>query len=263
MSLYPSFNNNSSNSKTNNNEILFSARVKDILLSNEQPLYKKTNGWVDVGIIEFKPLYDTIDSDNNQNLLAKPLYSNIKQFPLKEEIVLILKAPSYKLNDDPNIMEFYYIPFPINIWNNINHNSFPDIVRYNNNPKDLLFGKNFKENENVRNLLPEEGDFINEGRFGNSIRFASTNKNSNNFWSNNGENGDPILIIRNTKPKSNKDSLPWVPIYEDINNDDSSIYCTSTQEIPLELSCKNLQSFDITLSNSFNSSLQIPDANLF
>ena len=77
---------------------------------------------------------------------------------------------------------------------------------------------------------------------GNSIRFGSTAKptdiNALNDWSEVGENGDPITIIRNGQPSESSDE-GWVPITEDINNDLSSIYQTSTQQIPIEVSNQN------------------------
>jgi hypothetical protein len=264
MSLFPSLNNNNNKSSDSNKDnILFSARVKDILLSNEQKIFQKIGGWASLGTIQFKPLFGTIDSNTLTSLYAKPLFSNIKQYPVKEEIVIILSAPSQNINDNSNAQDFYYIPFPVGIWNSNHHNSFPDIEKFNSDPKDLEQGKVFKEKEGIKNLLPEEGDIIFEGRFGQSVRMSSTNnkKLNKNPWSDVGNDGDPIIIIRNGQIQTN--SSPWTPVYEDINGDDSSIYMTSTQEIPLELSCKNLKSYDITLSDSFNSSLQIPDANLF
>ena len=264
MSLFPSLNNNSSQkSDSQGNNILFSARVKDILLSNEQKIFQKIGGWASLGTIQFKPLFSTIDSNTLTPLYAKPLFSNIKQYPIKEEIVIILSVPSNNINNNSNSQDFYYIPIPVGIWNSNHHNSFPDIDKFNSDPKDLEQGKIFKEKEGIKNLLPEEGDLILEGRFGNSIRFSSTNgkKLNKNPWSDVGKDGDPIIIIRNGQFYT--ESSPWTPTYEDINNDNSSIYMTSTQEIPLELSCKNLKSYDITLSDTFNSSLQIPDANLF
>lgn len=262
MSLYPGSDSNSNNGNKSYSNILFPARVKDILLSNEQELFKNTEGWADLGIIQFKPLYQSIDIDSNSNLFAKPLFSNIKQYPLKEELVLIINAPSNNLNNNPNSNDFYYFPLPISIWNSNHHNAFPDISNYNYNPKELNLGNSFQEQEGIKNLLPEEGDVIIEGRYGNSIRFSSTTKNQKNPWSSIGKNGDPIIIIRNGQLLQ-PESSPWTPTYEDINGDNSSIYITSGQEIPLELACKNLKSFNITLSNSFNSSLIIPDANSF
>ena len=261
MSLYPS--SQSSKSKTNSNSKgdIFPARVKDILLSNEQPFFKETNGWGDIGIIKFKPLYKTIDIDSVITLTARPLFNNIQSLPLKEELVLIISAPSSDLNDNPNASEFYYFPYSLNIWNNNHNNAMPDVVTYDFKKEDLKLGNHFSEIEGIKKLLNEEGDVIIEGRFGNSIRFSSTG-DSKNPWSSEGDKGKPITIFRNGQ-SNDPTSSPWTPIYEDINNDDSSIYMTSGQEIPLELSCKNLQSFNITVASSFNSSLQIPDSNSF
>ncbi len=263
MGLYPTQDRSSSSGDTKkSSNILFAARVKDILLTNEQELFKKLSGWADIGTIQFKPINSSADINTPSVTFAKPLFTNIKQYPLKEELVLILTAPSNKLNSNPNSTDFYYFPYPIGIWNSNHINPFPDIPNYENKPDDLNLGDSFKEKEGIKNLLPEEGDVIVEGRWGNSIRFSSTSKKSNNSWSSVGEDGDPIIIIRNGQVVQS-DSAPWTPTYEDINSDGSSIYMTSGQEIPLELACKNLQSFNITLSNSFNPQLVIPDLNSF
>jgi len=265
MSLYPNINQNNNNSKSQNQNILFPARVKDICLNNNQKIFSKVDGWVGLGTILFKPLYSTIDNGVDSFLVAKPLFSNIKQYPLKEELVLILNSPSYKLNNNPNSSDYYYFPLPIGLWNNINHNTMPDIDVFNSDPKDLNIGNTFVEAENIKSLLPEEGDIILEGRFGNSIRFSSTTNNkktNNNSWSSNGNNGDPILIITNNH--NNKiESNPWNPIQEDINNDGSSIYISSNQEILIDYASKNLKTLNINIATPFNSVLQIPDDNIF
>jgi hypothetical protein len=94
-------------------------------------------------------------------------------------------------------------------------------------------GKTFKEKIDIHPLLPYEGDTIYEGRWGNSFRLGSTVKNAtiSNKWSSIGENGDPILILRNGQTTYTSDS--WIPETEDINGDLSSIYLTSTQQLPL------------------------------
>jgi hypothetical protein len=69
----------------------------------------------------------------------------------------------------------------------------------------------------------------------------------------------PITIIRNNQSNIDINSDPWVPVYEDPNNDGSSIYLCAGQDIPLNYASKNLKSFNITLGAGFNSSLQIPD----
>ena len=59
-----------------------------------------------------------------------------------------------------------------------------------------------------------------------------------NNWSNTGENGNPITIIRNGQPEDASEE-GYLPIVEDINKDLSSIYLTSNQEIPLKTTITN------------------------
>jgi hypothetical protein len=73
------------------------------------------------------------------------------------------------------------------------------------------------------------------------MRLGSTVKNTPNTWSSTGENGDPITIIRNGQ--GNQTDEGWIPTVEDINNDDTSIYFTSTQKIPLEASSTSYSSY--------------------
>lgn len=262
MSLYPNFNSQNKSQPSDTSNILFPARVKDVILSNNNKNFKNQNGWVGIGNIQFKPLYQGVDINNNSSLFAKPLFSNLKSYPIKEEIVLIINAPSQNLNNSPNSSDYYYFPFSIALWNNINNNAMPDITNYDFNPKELNFGSTFKE-KIIRSLLPEEGDLLIEGRFGNSIRFSSStpNKNNNNnSWSSIGQSGDPILIISNNH--NPEDSNPWIPYQEDINKDGSSIYMCSSQEIPINLACKNMKSFNVTISNAFSNTLSIPDSNI-
>lgn len=260
MSLYPTQNNNNSSVKnsTGGGNSIFPARVKDIILNNNTKFFKESNGWGSLNLIKFKPLYSSVEGDKDSYSIAKPLFSNIKQIPLKEELVLIIVAPTDGLNDNDNDFGYYYMPFPINIWNNNHHNAFPDINKFNRNPNNLELGNTFKEKDSIKALLPEEGDIILEGRYGNSIRFSYTTPNkktNNNPWSSRGDEGNPILLIRNKQSVEDNDT--WIPTYEDINNDGSSIYLCSGQDIPINFACKNLQSLDVTISEPFDQSLQI------
>jgi hypothetical protein len=65
-------------------------------------------------------------------------------------------------------------------------------------------------------------------------------KNKNN-WSMYGQNGDPITIFRNGQGNQTKEG--WIPIVEDVNNDKSSIYLTSTQNVPLTGSSTDYTSY--------------------
>ena len=84
--------------------------------------------------------------------------------------------------------------------------------------------------DTIRPLKTYEGDTLLEGRFGNSIRFGSTLPNNlNNPWSDVGNIGDPITIIRNGQtftPESPNNHL-----LEDINEDPSSVYLCSNQQL--------------------------------
>jgi hypothetical protein len=288
-SLYPSLQQSvSSNSKGGggSGNTFFFARVNDILLSTNtvtENFFTDAGGWSGLGSIKFTQLGTTTDDDKPSQLIAKPLFTNIIQYPILQEIVLILQAPSDGLNSDPQSKTYYYLT-TIGLWNSIHHNAFPDIPNFNKkinkknnnsiqqveegsttstspNTDVLKFGNSFKEKSDIRTLLPEEGDIMIEGRWGQSIRFSSTTvkKLPSNSWSAQGELGSPITIIRNGQTKEKNTSAPWVPIYEDINKDGSSIYMSSGQDIPLELASKNLKSFDVTVGAAFNSALQIPD----
>jgi hypothetical protein len=105
----------------------------------------------------------------------------------------------------------------------------------------------FIERSNIHPLLNFVGDVIYQGRWGNSLRFGSTVKlkpeiKDNNTWSETGENGDPITILRNGQDP-NSSSEGWIPITEDVNNDLASIWFTSTQKIPLTTSNYNYTSY--------------------
>jgi hypothetical protein len=265
-SLYPSLQQRISNiasGKGNGGKSLFFfARVNDIVLSTETKttnFFKEAGGWAGLGSIKFTPINSKPDNDKPANLIAKPLFNNISKYPILEEMVLILSAPSYDLNEKPNAKTFYYLT-TVGLWNSVHHNAFPDIQTYKGG--ELNFGRTFTEKEDIRNLLPEEGDVIFEGRWGNSIRFSSTTKQKaiNNPWSSTGEIGMPITIIRNNQTNIDINPNPWVPIYEDPNNDGTSIYLCAGQDIPLEYASKNLQSYDVKpLGSAFNSSLQVAD----
>ena len=237
---------------------LFPSRVKDILINNNSDLFEKLDGWAGLGTIQFSPLYTTLDNNNKNLFFAKPLFGNIKQYPIKDEIVLILNLPSPKQNENENSSEYYYLNIPISFWNDNHHNAYADISYTNQ----VQLGNTFDEKTNIKTLLPEEGDIIIEGRWGHSIRFSSTTpnkENNNNSWSSvpSGNPGSPITIIRNNQ--KNNEQSPWIPIQEDINEDGSSIILSSDQEIPLNLSCNNLKTFNTTLSDSFDITLQIPE----
>lgn len=243
---------------------IFSARVKKIILDEKTypELFEKFGQWSSIGLIFFENTKNPTPNFEKENY-AWPLFPNIKNYPLENEIVYIIQLPSTNLEKNPSLSTYYYFT-PINIWNNNHHNALPDNIwgstlpesqqkdyqqievgnvrRVTDDSTEIRLGNTFKEKLTIRPLLPFEGDVIYEGRWGNSIRFGSTVKNTNNSWSTVGENGDPITIIRNGQPDDIKDDS-WIPLPEDINKEKSSIWLTSTQKIPIKVSSKSYKSY--------------------
>jgi hypothetical protein len=242
---------------SNSSLSLTPVRVKKIILDDsDQELFKEFGEWNGIGTIFWEPVGTPYTSDVEyvKENFALPIFPNIKQYPLLNEIVYIIPLPSTNSATNFRTNNNYYFP-PLNIWNNQLHNALPEDNNINNiaqqgdynsafqgeirrpedNSTEINLGSTFIEANsiNVHPLLPYEGDVIYEGRFGNSIRLGSTVNNAKieNNWSSEGENGAPITIIMNGQEETNTD--PWIPIPENINGDLSSIYMTSTQKLPI------------------------------
>tara|TARA_R110001632_G_scaffold1781_3_gene7954 strand:+ start:1172 stop:2443 length:1272 start_codon:yes stop_codon:yes gene_type:complete len=243
------------------------ARVVDIILNERHPKFEELGGWSSIGTIFYLDVEVSTNSLNN-SLIAKPLLSNSKNYPLVNEFVLLFLLPDNQVSLGSNIKKYFYLN-PISIWNNPHLNAYPneelsstvqpsqqksyqaieqgqtrksssETINYSYNSP--LAGGTFVERSNIHPLLAFAGDIITEGRWGNSIRFGSTAKSDSilygNNWSNTGENGNPITIIRNGQPEDTSEE-GYLPIVEDINKDLSSIYLTSNQEIPLKTTITN------------------------
>lgn len=262
---YSTFNGGNKNSGGGGDIIV--GRVIDIILDDSNPeKFKQYGEWDSIGLV----FYQNIQGGPTGT--AKPIFPNIKQYPLVNEIIYILNLPNpeAQLIDNPldsksNITnQPYYFP-PVNIWNSTHHNAIPlikvsdskiqndysssqaGLVRQvsdgstsiNLNPTNSA--QTFQERINIQPLLPYAGDVIYEGRWGQSIRFSSTVTGSfiSNEWSTKGIGieGDPITLLRNGA--WNNKLASWVNTLENINQDSSSIYLTSTQQIPLSASSIN------------------------
>ena len=247
---------------------VFAARVKFAMVDDTQQsqVFKDFGEWSSIGCVFFDRLNKPnpnpqFTSDN----FARPLFPNNSNIPLQNELVYIMALPNSNVQSDVNEVAYYYFQ-AINIWNSTHHNAIPDPIYGNSNPEsqqadyqqteagsvrrvtdggtEIDLGADFNEKLEVRNLQPYAGDLIYQGRWGQTFRFGSTLQDANipNPWSNAGEDGDPITIIKNGQHEEDTD--PWVPQIEDINTDLSSIYLTSTQEIPIKVASKSYKSYD-------------------
>ena len=170
-----------------------------------------------------------------RKLSARPANSNIKQIPLVGEHVIIFNALQQESDNDIKNKQWYYLP-AYNLQSSINNNALPGVAdvagqESTTDLSDQPLGKTFEEKA-VSPLQPYEGDLLIEGRFSNSIRLGSTvNLDSNNYTENTSWIGntfnDPIIILSN----GHQDKPQKQFTIESIENDLSSLYLTSTQEV--------------------------------
>ena len=242
------------------------ARVIDINLNSNSTLYSQTGEWQGIGTIQFQivdsPTSDESISSSKLNL-AKPLYPQLKNYPLVNEIVLLIKLPNKSSISKISGATTYYYFTPLSIWNHPEQNAYPNPLNNQNSDSQKsdyqqieagnarkvsdesseinlngASGGTFVEDGNIHPVLPFAGDNILEGRFGNSIRLGNTSNvegSIQNNWSKNGDDGNPITIIRNGQDPE-LEPPGWIPTTEDINKDLGSIYLTSNQQIPISSS---------------------------
>ena len=254
---------------------IFTARVKFILLNDvdNSEVWKQEGEWSAIGGVKFELINNPSPKEKvvEEMDFAKPLFPNNKVLPVLNELVYILGLPSTNVqNNVTDVDQFYYFQ-PINLWNSVHHNAMinPLMIRegqvqdYEQSEAGLVrqvsdggteidLGVTFKERFTPpgdplgipKNLQPFEGDILYEGRWGQAIRFTSTITDSNpeNPWSENGENGDPLMIIKNGNHDDGQD--PWIPQIEDINKDLSSIYLSSKQKLPIDVASKHYKSYE-------------------
>ena len=269
---------------TNVNSGFIPVRVKKVNITpseDQKSLFQLAGEYWGIGAITFEALNKSkAISEFPDGSIALPINTSVRTLPLVNEIVFVIQGPSRNrvLGGDPQSNIFYYTN-SIPVWNSTDVNALPSSVTSGdantnsntlqdvqsgipnnpNNPKEgAQLGEVFKDQGDVKNLYPQEGDVIFEGRFGNSLRFGATGKfnedfsqfdvNPQNPWSQNGNQGDPITILRNGQTKDALKFDVWQPIFEDINNDDSSIYLTSQQNIPLQIAYSTLTSYGIDVT---------------
>jgi len=239
-------------------QLITSVRVKSIVLNETHPRFIELGEWNSLGAIE----YELVTSPNTLNPfpVAYPINTNIKSYPLVNEIVYIIALSDTGIGGNSVSARNYYIG-NVNLWNHPHHNGYPintnqvstaqnkdytqtqlgNVSQIVDTPIEIFLGNTFKERANIHPLLSFEGDIIYEGRWGNSIRLGSTVQNATNNWSSTGTNGDPITIIRNGQGSQSEEG--WIPVVENLDIDDSSIYLASTQQIPLKAASTDYTSY--------------------
>jgi hypothetical protein len=230
----------------------FPGFVLDVILDESHPMYKVPE---DIGSILFRDLvreWGTPEKDVKK--IAQPVDRSFARYPYPGEQVIIFRAYGMVtdgINGLRGLGNIYFYSFVVGSHGNVSWNTEPflgggpaAIDPTNLFPDEEELRKRFekkikkldaiKSGENVKvhkQLRPNEGDFILQGRFGQSIRFGSTADKEDSG----GLAGDGLLKIRVDRDYTTKSSDMFVD--DDINKDDACIYLCTSQKVPVELSC--------------------------
>jgi len=219
------------------------ALVRDIVLNEEHPFYSKSGFNVGQALIRFK---SDINREDSQLTWANPMESNIQEYPLKNELVLVYQILGQwfytrKLNITRKITQnsFYVLNNELSVASDqMKADRYPPVqggspTRVHAVDDVIDLGPQYIENRKILQLKHFAGDLIIQGRFGNSIRFGSSTIVGHT------ELQSPNIILRVGQNKvdpfeSRPGSLNALTL-EDINKDDSSIYVVSEQTVPIKL----------------------------
>ena len=114
----------------NINPPIISARVKKTILEGEtNPKVWKKYGeyqciggifWTQVNLPNTEPNFESYQ-------FALPLFPNLSQVPLENEIVYVIQLPSNNVQASTDSVQYYYFQ-SVNIWGSVHHNAIPDSV---------------------------------------------------------------------------------------------------------------------------------------
>lgn len=192
-----------------------------------------------------------------KNFYARPA-TFTRRIPFIGEHVLVMQAPVHDKSASSIVSSGFMYISPYNATDDLVLHQFPKLWDRSNHYESKSptvksdrkeIGYNYiksSELKQVYNLQPFEGDDIWEGRFGQSIRFGTSIEKDTSIYDKKPtwkgkSNGDPLMILRLFKPKSSttriedilKISKNFFNKYaiEDIDEDESSIYMTTTQKL--------------------------------
>lgn len=212
------------------------ARVKDIILDSSHSEYEKYGGPNSIGVIKYEIVGRNIKAESTEDLPgAFPLNNTVRILPLINEVVLLQVAPDNSIKEIKGNNKITYYSSIVGLWNHPNHNASPS-----DDEDSLNLGKDIEESSDVNPMQPFPGDYIVEGRQGQSIRLAGYKSNINPF-TDDSNNGKPFTIISNGQETVGNG---YEHIVENIDKDSSSIYLTSDHKIPLTFSRDKYESLN-------------------
>jgi hypothetical protein len=231
---------------------IYQGIVEDVILDHMHEKYSLVDGY-NVGAIKVRILEVSQLLDEEINDWAFPMDNTILEYPLRGELVELHKLST----------KFFYtkkIPFAHRVQENaaLNLNAdlsrrggVSDSVEVENSPDDHKFGEYFRPDSRVRPLKHFEGDTIIQGRMGNTIRFGSSKMVPKS------KGLAPNIILRAGQAKDkHKNEASFKTVFgvlmEDINNDASSLWMVSDQNVPLVPITREAGSFYRSILNPVN-----------
>ena len=202
----------------------YTARVLDVVLDSTHPDYKTHGESQSIGMIRYAIVGSEYSTKDTAKLpIAYPLRGNQKYIPMKSEIVIIHLGPSDEVSESDRAEKVYYSDV-INLWNHPHHGGSQE----SNSEDSIELGEYFQEVSDINPMQPFEGDYILEGRNGQSLRFSTAVEEKTPWLGK--DQSKPITILSNGQRLTDEG---FSLITEDVNEDYSSIYLTSTQQVPL------------------------------
>jgi len=219
------------------------AVVVDVITNDSHPEY--TADGFNVGAIKFRFTHRDAYRTDSQLLWAWPIESNISEYPLKNEIVMVI------LSQGNNV--FFYSR-KLNLRNRVTANPKFGVISETKgdetNDEDTRnktdvdeglgplngertedeeinrLGNTFQDRYDIFRLRHNEGDLIIEGRSGQSIRLGSQLQED--------APQEPNILIRCGADVTEQEifASPYALVSESFQNDKSSIWLVSNQPIP-------------------------------
>lgn len=230
--------------KSRDQAVLYPVRVIEVIDDKNHPMYETLDMKPDeIGSILYRPVDtsagDTSDEgDKIYTGQAYPLNPNINTLPLKNEVVLIVQAPRRSLRGSANDAVDYYMSV-VNILSHPHVNAYPV---YDEPGTPVEIGEGIDLKDDIAPLQPYPGDFLIEGRLGQSIRLSGGASKENPFTDDSNKN-KPFTFISNgvTIPEGGNG---FTHVLENIDKDPASIYLTSDHTVPLTLANTKRKSYD-------------------
>jgi len=197
-------------------------RVIDIILSFDDP--RCTDASKINGVYYRITTSATNEEDIDKLNFAFQGSATSRQLPLIGEIVTLSSNPGATSLHNPGVTQTYWTSI-VSVWNHPHHNASPDTKQLE--WKSNLLG--VPEQRNINPLQANSGDYLLEGRLGNTIRLGGY-KGKNLDLIDDTNNGKPVILISNGQINTTNGSDL---IYEDINKDSNSLYFLSDHKVNL------------------------------